>query len=308
MHAYQLVLRPWTWLLSQAADSRIFQNKSVVDIIKDVFQNAGFTDYEVKLSETYKPLEYCVQYRETHLDFVLRLMEQFGIYYYFKHQSGKHTMVIADSISAHEPIADLPAVDLIAMGERTRDDKEYLRGWTAERAFQTGKVAIKAYDFAKPDADMKYEQSKGGGYAKDDLEVFVYPAQVQGRREGRPRPEIRQGDAPVRARRATSAAMPKATRRACFPGGSSKLRQHEVGSENRDYLVVAAASFRGRRSSTARAAEKRARPTAATTCCSRRTARSAPRRSRRGRWCTARRPRWWSALPARKSTPTSMAG
>ena len=239
MHAYQLVLRPWTWLLSQAADSRIFQNKSVVDSIKDVFQNAGFADYEVKLSETYKPLEYCVQYRETHLDFVLRLMEQFGIYYYFKHQSGKHTMVLADSVSAHEPIADLPAVDLIAMGARTRDEKEYLRGWTAERAFQTGKVAIKAYDFANPDADMKYEQSKGGGYAKDDLEVFVYPHKYKdgekddlGQKFARATLESRQARDQRRYAEGNAPSL--------FSGGLVKLRRHDVGSENRDYLVVAA--------------------------------------------------------------------
>jgi type VI secretion system secreted protein VgrG len=239
LHAYRLLLRPWTWLLSQAADSRIFQNKSVADIIKDVFQNAGFADYEVKLSETYKPLEYCVQYRETHLDFVLRLMEQFGIYYYFKHQSEKHTMVLADSVSAHEAIADLPAVDLITMGARTRDDKEYLRGWTAERAVQTGKVAITAYDFANPDADMKYERGKGGGYTRDDLEVFVYPHKYKdgekddlGQKFARATLESRQARDQRRYAEGNAPSL--------FPGGVVKLRRHDMGSENRDYLVVAA--------------------------------------------------------------------
>lgn len=239
MHAYQLVLRPWTWLLSQAADSRIFQNKSVVDIIEDVFQKAGFADYEVKLSETYKPLEYCVQYRETHLDFVLRLMEQFGIYYYFRHESGKHTMVLADSVSAHKAIPDLPEIDLIAMGARTRDEKEYLRGWTAERAFQTGKVAIKGYDFANPDADMKYERSKGGGYARDDLEVFVYPHKYKdgekddlGQKFARATLESRQARDQRRYAEGNAPSL--------FPGGLVKLRRHDVGSENRDYLLVAA--------------------------------------------------------------------
>jgi type VI secretion system secreted protein VgrG len=239
MHAYQLVLRPWTWLLSQAADSRIFQNRSVVDIIRAVFQDAGFSDYEVKLSESYRPLEYCVQYRETHLDFVLRLMEQFGIYYYFTHQSGKHTMVLADSVSAHEAIADLPAIDLVTMGTRTRDDREYLRGWTAERTFQTGKVAIRAYDFANPDADMKHERSKGGGYARDDLEVFVYPHKYKdgesedlGQKFARATLESRQARDQRRHAEGNAPSL--------FPGGLVGLRRHDVGSENRDYLVVAA--------------------------------------------------------------------
>jgi type VI secretion system secreted protein VgrG len=239
LHAYSLVLRPWTWLLSQAADSRIFQNKSVVDVIKDVFQKAGFgSNYEVKLSESYKPLEYCVQYHETHLDFVLRLMEQFGIYYYFRHEAGKHTMVLADSVSAHEPVSNLPAVDLIAMGARTRDDKEYLRGWTAERVFQTGKVAIKAYDFANPDADMKYERSKGGGYAKDDFEVFVYPHKYKdgekddvGQKFAKATLESRQARDQRRYAEGNAPSL--------FPGGLVTLRKHDVGAENREYLVVA---------------------------------------------------------------------
>jgi type VI secretion system secreted protein VgrG len=240
LHAYRLVLRPWTWLLSQAADSRIFQNKSVVDIIQEVFQKAGFgSGFELKLSETYKPLEYCVQYRETHLDFVLRLMEQFGIYYFFQHQSGKHTMVLADSVSAHEPVGDLPAVDLIAMGARTRDDKEFLRGWNAERTFHTGKVAIKAYDFANPDADMKYERSKGGGYSKDDFEVFVYPHKYKdgekddvGQKFAKATLESRQARDQRRYAEGNAPSL--------FPGGLVTLRKHDVGAENREYLVVAA--------------------------------------------------------------------
>lgn len=240
MHSYRLVLRPWTWLLSHAADSRIFQNKSVVDVIKEVFDKAGFGgQYEVRLSEAYKPLEYCVQYRETHLDFVLRLMEQFGIYYYFTHESGKHTMVLADSISAHQAVADLPAVDLIAMGARTRDDREYLRGWTSERTFHTGKVTITGYDFANPDADMKYERSKGGGYAKDDFEVFVYPHKYKegdkeslGQKFAKATLESRQARDQRRYAEGNAPSL--------FPGGLVKLQKNDIASENQEYLVVAA--------------------------------------------------------------------
>lgn len=241
MYQYRLTLRPWTWLLSQATDSRIFQNKSVVDIIKEVFDTAGFSgQYDVTgLSESYKALEYCVQYRESHLDFVLRLMEQFGIYYYFKHESGKHTMMLADSVSAHKPVPDLPSADLIGMGERTRDDKEHFRGWHFERSFHTGKVTTKAYDFANPDADMKYEKSNGGGYAHDDFEMFHYPHKYKdGEKE-----DVAQkfAKATLESRQALDQRRyAEGNAPSLFPGGLVRLEKSKLASENADYLVVGA--------------------------------------------------------------------
>ena len=110
--AYRLVLRPWFWLLAHRADCRIFLDKKVTEIIQDVFTKAGFsngTDFKLP-SGSYDKIEYCVQYRETDFAFVSRLMEQYGIYYFFEYRDGQHTMVLADSASSHSPIPDLPSV------------------------------------------------------------------------------------------------------------------------------------------------------------------------------------------------------
>ena len=96
---YQMEVVPWTWTLTRYADCKIFHNKKVSDIIEQVFQDRGFTDYKLSLNGSYSPLEYCVQYRETDFNFISRLMEQNGIFYFFQHAMGKHTMVIADSSS-----------------------------------------------------------------------------------------------------------------------------------------------------------------------------------------------------------------
>lgn len=241
--AYQLVLRPWFWLLTQTTDCRIFQNKSVIDIIKKVFSDAGFNDFEVKVTETYKTLEYCVQYRETHFDFVSRLMETFGIYYYFKHTESKHVLVLADAKSSHEPVPGLASVPFAALGDRTRDVEEYLTQWLSSRRFRTGKVVVNAFDFVKPTADLKANKASPGGYAHDSMEVYDYPliykvgdqsdlgvkfasaklyaAQSEDRRR------IATGDAP-----------------SLFPGGLTKLRNHKLNQqdtkENQEYLVIAA--------------------------------------------------------------------
>jgi hypothetical protein len=86
---FSVTLRPWLWFLTRTADCRIFQEMSVPDIIKEVFRDLGFSSaFKYALSGTYKTWDYCVQYRVTDFDFVSRLMELEGIYYYFTHEDG----------------------------------------------------------------------------------------------------------------------------------------------------------------------------------------------------------------------------
>ena len=104
-YGYRLVLRPWLWLLTRTSDCRIWLDKDATEIIKEVFDDRGFTDYKLMLTTHYPKLEYCVQYRETDFNFVTRLMEKEGIYYFFKHEGGKHTLVLADSKTSHKDVS-----------------------------------------------------------------------------------------------------------------------------------------------------------------------------------------------------------
>lgn len=107
---YQMQIVPWSWLLTRATDCRIFQDKTVPEIITAVFEDLkerGFrslVNYADKTDpKRYRKLDYCVQYRETDLDFVSRLMEEEGIFYFFTHERDKHTLIFADSSSALLP-------------------------------------------------------------------------------------------------------------------------------------------------------------------------------------------------------------
>src|SRR4051794_29581929 len=102
--SYRLEIVPWTWFLSLITDCRIFEDKTVPQIIEKIFKDQGFTDYELRLTGSYQAREYCVQYRETSLNFVSRLMEEEGIFYFFQHTRDKHKLILADAISAFEPI------------------------------------------------------------------------------------------------------------------------------------------------------------------------------------------------------------
>jgi type VI secretion system secreted protein VgrG len=237
-HAYEVILRPWFWLLHHAADSRIFQQMTVIEIIEKVFTDAGFRDFQNDTKESYKKLDYCVQYRESHFNFASRLMEEFGIYYYFKHTKEKHVLVMADGKSCHTPIPDLPECRFLQPGEQMRDEEETLSSWTAGRQFHTGKVTINAFDFDKPGANLRHDQAQPGGYQHDSLEFSEYPekykqgeegdlgkkfaAAVLHSRQGQDRRRSAEGDAP-----------------SLYPGGLTKIVKHPTQGENKEYLVVA---------------------------------------------------------------------
>ncbi len=98
--AYRAEIHPWLWFLTRTTDSRIFQDRSVPDIVKQIFDDLGFSDYKDELTGSYAPREVCVQYQETAFQFVSRLLEEEGIYYYFQHEDGKHTSSSATTARA----------------------------------------------------------------------------------------------------------------------------------------------------------------------------------------------------------------
>jgi type VI secretion system secreted protein VgrG len=106
VRTYSAEVVPWLWFLTRTSDCRIFQNQTVPQIIEAVFDGLGFSDYEPKLRQSYDKREYCVQYCETDFNFVSRLMEEEGIFYFFRHEDGKHTLVLADQKSGYEDVPE----------------------------------------------------------------------------------------------------------------------------------------------------------------------------------------------------------
>ena len=140
LYFYEIVLRPWLWLLTRTSDCRIFPNMTPLDIIKQVFSDRGFSGdsyFRDATSSTPPTLEYCVQYRETDYNFVCRLMEEYGIYYFFEHSDGKHVLVLADGKSSHKPVSgleSLPFSHLSKQGDGACSMSSAGRGDGAHRA------------------------------------------------------------------------------------------------------------------------------------------------------------------------------
>jgi type VI secretion system secreted protein VgrG len=171
---YRATLVPWLWFLTRTADCRIFQDMSAPDIIKKVFRDRGFDDFEDALSGTYATWEYCVQYRETDFNFVSRLMEQEGIYYYFKHANGKHTLVLADGVSAHESFG---AVPFYPPTEHAQRDREHVWAWSVRKSVQPGAYSLNEFDFKKPNSEMDAKARSPFDHAHADFEVYDYPGE-----------------------------------------------------------------------------------------------------------------------------------
>jgi type VI secretion system secreted protein VgrG len=181
---YQMEVVPWTWMLTRYADCKIFHNKKVGDILEQVFQDRGFQDYNLSLNGGYSPLEYCVQYRETDFNFISRLMEQNGIFYFFQHEKGKHTMVIADSSSIHEPCPGQESAGYNLMGGGLETD-DVVNTWNIEQELRTGKYTLTDYNFKTPSASLLATEStiySVGGNAS--FEIFDYPGEYTTRGDG----------------------------------------------------------------------------------------------------------------------------
>uniref|UniRef100_UPI00280BE4D5 type VI secretion system Vgr family protein n=1 Tax=Metapseudomonas otitidis TaxID=319939 RepID=UPI00280BE4D5 len=151
---YRVTLRPWLWLLSRTSDCRIFQNKTVPDIVKQVFRDLGFSDFEDALTRSYREWEYCVQYRETSFEFVSRLMEQEGIYYYFRHEQSRHVLVLSDAYGAHTTAPGYGSVPYYPLEDQMRE-RDHIYDWHMAREVQPGSLALNDYDFQRPSARLE---------------------------------------------------------------------------------------------------------------------------------------------------------
>ncbi len=233
-HTYRLVLKPWLWLLSRTTDCDIFQEMSVPDIIRKVFSDNGLSDFRFSLTESYPTLEYCVQYRETDLAFISRLMEQYGIYYFFEHEEGKHTMVLADAKSSHRPIPGQEKIEFIPILENERSTRNHLYRLSGQRKLRSGRLALNDYDPMKPNADLNVDFSARETYNHSDKEYYDYHGKYTERSVGEKLAKVRlEAEQALDKRRHVAGDAVT-----LVPGGLVKLEQHPDDAENVEQLVV----------------------------------------------------------------------
>ncbi len=230
---YRLTVRPWVWQLSLSGDCRIFQQMSVPEIVTQVFEGRGFTDYEKTLFADYEQREYVVQYRETDLQFISRLLEREGIYYFFRHEDGKHTLVLTDSPQAHEASPGCEQLPYAADDEHRDATTQYMGQWKSESQLETGVYAQADYDFTKPQVQL-FGQATSDDEAAAGLQVYDYPGGFDnfGDADAYSRLRLDQSRREAQRWKGTTNARPMAV------GSTFELTDHPRDDQNQTYLVT----------------------------------------------------------------------
>jgi len=233
---YFVTVRPWLWFLTRTADCRIFQDMKVPDIIKQVFADHPSADVKLELTGTYRKWNYCVQYRETDFNFVSRLMEHEGIYYYFRHSDGHDTLVLSDSTSKHTPAKGCEKLSYVPPTQLVKPDLEHVSAWDFEQEVQPGVYVHDDYDLERPSVELKVNKTLPRGYTPSDYEVYDYPGFYIEKPDGEQYAAVRideMGTQFATARGTTNA-------RAMAVGSLWTLEDHPRDDQNREYLVVSA--------------------------------------------------------------------
>src|SRR4030095_3121839 len=177
LYRYRAELVPQFWILTRRAQSRIFQNMTVLDIIQKIFCELGRKNFRINVQGDFEPLVYCVQYRETDFNFVSRLMEQYGIYYFFEHSEDKHTLVLANSKNGH-PECPVESTFPVHEQSSTISDKDYISRFDVHHELRSGKYTLSDYSFETPTTPLevgvatKVTLPNLGG-----LEIYDYPGE-----------------------------------------------------------------------------------------------------------------------------------
>jgi len=172
---FSAIVVPWFWLLTRTSNSRIFQKLSVPDIVEKVFADRGLTDYKLNLSRSYGQREYTVQYRESDFDFVSRLLQDEGIFYFFTHEDGKHTMVIADHSGANEPCPSQETTKFRQGSGEYYGEEDRIDSLKMVQEIQAGKFSLNDYNYEIPNTDLKVTADTTHTLGPGEREKYDYP-------------------------------------------------------------------------------------------------------------------------------------
>jgi len=233
---YRLTVKPWLSLLDLNRNYRIFQDKSVVDIAKQVFADAGMKDVEFdKLTGSYKPREYCVQYKESDFNFLSRLFEDEGIYYYFRHEEAAHKLVLCDAKSAHKPEPGYEVIRFLPVAGDEASTPDTLSDWNERvSSVSQANVTLRSFDFTKPQNPVEASSQGAGQHPGDALEVYEYLGDFTDKSEGEARGQSRL--AASRAPRRLYSGGGDVLGLAC--GGLFTLTEAGVDRFNLEYLII----------------------------------------------------------------------
>ncbi|MEY4719246.1 MAG: type secretion system tip protein VgrG [Pseudomonadota bacterium] len=238
LYHYRILVHPKLWLLTKASNCRVLsqpaQAKTVPEMVKSILSEHGYDDVSLSLSQTYLPRDYCVQYRESDFDFISRLMEEEGIYYYFTHAESSHTLVLCDGLAAHKTNPGNANIRYFPLANQDRRQYPHVYDWCLSQQIQSGSYQLNDYHFETPKADLKTQAKLQGEHAESAKAVYDYPGEYTKHAEGDRYAKIRVEE----MRAAFEQIHAKGNARHLATGFKFKLTHFPRADQNRDYLIL----------------------------------------------------------------------
>ena len=229
---YRLVLRPWLWLLTRRTDTRIFQNDPTDTILKAVFSRYTNT-VRFDVAGSLPSHKFCVQYRESDFNFVSRLMEQEGLYYFFKHSANGHEMVITNKMAAHTPFAGYAQVPFRDSADASLD-LDTISDWRTQFELQPGQVKLDDYDFIQPGTSLAATSASTRRNANTTLEHYDPPGDYKAAADGERKALLRMQELDARYARISGSG----NARGIAAGSRFTLKDHPVAAQNAEHVVI----------------------------------------------------------------------
>ena len=233
---YSAVVHPWLWFLTRTTDCRIFQEMTVPDIVKKVFGDHPDADFKFELTGSYRKWTYCVQYRETDFNFVSRLLEEEGIYFYTRHTDGHHTVVLTDSTSKHEAAPGYEKINFIAPENLVRPELEHISSWDFSRTIQPGVYVHDDYDLERPSVELKARKVLARQYSPSDYEVYDYPGHYLQKPDGEQYADVRINEFGTQFETARGSSNSKGI----HVGSLFTLEDYPRDDQNAEHLILSA--------------------------------------------------------------------
>ncbi|HBL9966029.1 TPA: type VI secretion system tip protein VgrG [Salmonella enterica subsp. enterica serovar Neukoelln] len=228
---YELRMEPWVKLLTHTSDYKAFQNKTVVDILDEVLAEYPYP-VEKRLVESYPVRTWQVQYGETDFDFLQRLMQEWGIYWWFEHSEDSHTLVLADAINAHKACPDSPLVEWHQEGLKL--DKEFIHTITANESLRTGQWVLDDFDFTKPRSLLANTVANPRETGHATYEHYEWPGDYFDKSEGEMLTRIR-----MEAQRSPGTrVLGGGNIRTLMTGYTFTLENYPAAEVNQEYLLM----------------------------------------------------------------------
>ena len=233
---FSLEVRPWLWFLTKTSNNRIFQNLNAVDIIKKVFADRGFADYTISPSRTPDPRVYTVQYNESDYDFICRLMEEEGMYFFSTVRAGKDHLMVVDGAGGHAAVEGAPSIKFITREAGYRRTEDHIFEWRGGEGVRSGKVTLRDYNFEAPAADRTVVKAvPKGKHSFKNFEQYGYPGRYRETPLGEIHARVRmEAEA---CQHAVGSAVGNV--RTLATGATFTLQEHARATENAEYLIIA---------------------------------------------------------------------